>query len=234
MEGTDGIMEGAGMNWRKSSYSGNGGGNCTEVATTANLVLVRDTKNRAGVVLRFSPGAWRRFARQVKRSLADLLRACNEHSRVLGCPFGVSGVVPRGRRGAACVLCHRASHFLSVISCGRVLVAPLRFPRLWVRRAVSCWGGRNGGLGENLKPGGSGCSGGSGFSPRAFPDWSPLLLVVSRDGVFPTSPSRACWGVRPGTWRWRGGRQPPQIPGPPSRPPAGAVLYGGDGPLPPG
>jgi hypothetical protein len=31
--------------------------------------------------------------------------------------------------------------------------------------------------------------GGSGFSPSAFPVWSPLLLVVSRDVMFPTSPS---------------------------------------------
>jgi hypothetical protein len=57
-------------NWRKSRYSGNGG-NCVEVADHDHRVLVRDTKNRAGVVLWFSPGAWRRFAEQVKRSLTD-------------------------------------------------------------------------------------------------------------------------------------------------------------------
>jgi hypothetical protein len=66
-------MEGTDMNWRKSSYSGNGGGECVEVADRANRVLVRDTKNRAGVVLRFTPDAWRRFAEGVKRSLADPL-----------------------------------------------------------------------------------------------------------------------------------------------------------------
>ena len=57
--------------WRKSSYSGNGGGDCVEVADHGNRVMVRDTKNRSGTVLRFSPGAWRRFADRVKRSLAS-------------------------------------------------------------------------------------------------------------------------------------------------------------------
>ena len=60
------------MSWRKSSYSGNGGGDCVEVGN-AGRVVVRDTKDRTGPVLRFTPDAWRRFAGQVKRSLADLL-----------------------------------------------------------------------------------------------------------------------------------------------------------------
>jgi len=55
--------------WRISSCSG-GQGNCVEVADHGNRVLVRDTKDRTGPVLRFSPAAWRRFADQVKRSLA--------------------------------------------------------------------------------------------------------------------------------------------------------------------
>jgi len=55
--------------WRKSSYSGNGGGNCVEVASRGQ-VLVRDSRDRAGAVLRFPPTAWRRFADRVKRSLA--------------------------------------------------------------------------------------------------------------------------------------------------------------------
>ncbi len=60
------------LNWRKSSYSG-GEGNCVEVANNGNRVLVRDTKNKAGAMLRFHPDAWRRFADQVKggRSLAS-------------------------------------------------------------------------------------------------------------------------------------------------------------------
>jgi Domain of unknown function (DUF397) len=73
MEGTDGIMAGAGMNWRKSSYSGNGGGNCTELATTANLVLLRDSKNPEGAKLAFNTASWKAFTASVKASLADLL-----------------------------------------------------------------------------------------------------------------------------------------------------------------
>lgn len=52
--------------WRTSSYSGSQGGNCIEVADHDSRVLVRDTKNRAGGMLRFSPQAWRRFLGQVK------------------------------------------------------------------------------------------------------------------------------------------------------------------------
>jgi hypothetical protein len=36
-------------------------------------VLVRDTTDRTGPVIRFTPAAWRRFADRVKRSLADPL-----------------------------------------------------------------------------------------------------------------------------------------------------------------
>lgn len=57
-----------GPRWRKSSYSGNGGGNCVEVRHGAGAVAVRDTRDRQGPVLRFDAGAWRRFADQVKRS----------------------------------------------------------------------------------------------------------------------------------------------------------------------
>ena len=58
----------AGAAWRTSSYSGANGGQCVEIADRrdARRVLVRDTKNRAGVILRFSPQAWRRFVYQVK------------------------------------------------------------------------------------------------------------------------------------------------------------------------
>ena len=52
--------------WRKSSYSGANGGNCIEVGTATHTVLVRDTQDRTGPVLRFTPDAWRRFADQLK------------------------------------------------------------------------------------------------------------------------------------------------------------------------
>jgi len=64
-------MESTVLNWRKSSHSGGNGGSCVEVAN-ADEVLVRDTTDRSGPVLRFTPDAWRRFAGRVKRRLARL------------------------------------------------------------------------------------------------------------------------------------------------------------------
>lgn len=44
--------------WRKSSYSGNQGGNCVEIADTAHQVHVRDTQNRPLGYLTFSASNW--------------------------------------------------------------------------------------------------------------------------------------------------------------------------------
>lgn len=72
--------------WRKSTYSGNNGGECVEVATwrkashSANngtncveagvadrgRVLVRDTANRDGTVLDIPAEAWERFTASLK------------------------------------------------------------------------------------------------------------------------------------------------------------------------
>jgi hypothetical protein len=57
------------VSWRKSSYSGNGGGNCVEVADQATRVLVRDTQDRTGPVLSVHP---RRMA-QVRRGRQALV-----------------------------------------------------------------------------------------------------------------------------------------------------------------
>jgi hypothetical protein len=59
-------MEDADLNWRKASYSSNGGGECVEVADHADRVLVRDTQARSGPVLCFSPDVWRGFTGQLK------------------------------------------------------------------------------------------------------------------------------------------------------------------------
>jgi len=53
--------------WRTSSYS-NIGGNCLEAATTGGVVGIRDTKDRAGAMLTFSPAAWQRFATWAKNT----------------------------------------------------------------------------------------------------------------------------------------------------------------------
>ena len=52
--------------WRTSSYSGNGGGTCVEAGQARPGVLIRDTTDHKGPVLRFSPAAWRRFTSHVK------------------------------------------------------------------------------------------------------------------------------------------------------------------------
>lgn len=59
------------MNWRRSSYSGQSGGNCVEVAddsssSSSSSVIVRDSKDQSGPPLRFPAGAWRKFAKQLK------------------------------------------------------------------------------------------------------------------------------------------------------------------------
>jgi hypothetical protein len=56
------------VTWRKSSHSGGNGGDCVEVGvpTGVDRVLVRDTKDRQGPVLAFTPQVWRRFAERVK------------------------------------------------------------------------------------------------------------------------------------------------------------------------
>ena len=55
-----------GLNWRKASYSGSGGGSCVEVAGAASAVLVRDTTNRDGGALAFTGEAWTEFLALLK------------------------------------------------------------------------------------------------------------------------------------------------------------------------
>lgn len=48
--------------WRTSTQSTDSGGNCVEVADNLpGVVLVRDSKDRSGPTLTFSPAAWRGF-----------------------------------------------------------------------------------------------------------------------------------------------------------------------------
>jgi hypothetical protein len=87
-------MEGTDLNWRKSSYSGNGGGECVEIGASPGAVVVRDTTDRTGPVLQFTPAAWRRFADQVKQSLASRLRLRPAGAALLSGsgPYGVRGL----------------------------------------------------------------------------------------------------------------------------------------------
>lgn len=49
------------LSWHKSSYSNTGGGACVEVAACPDTVHVRDSKDRSGPQLAFTPAAWADF-----------------------------------------------------------------------------------------------------------------------------------------------------------------------------
>ncbi|AYF30416.1 DUF397 domain-containing protein [Micromonospora tulbaghiae] len=51
--------------WRKSTRSGSSG-NCVEVATPPQVVMVRDSKQPHGTVLCFSHGDWVAFIQRIK------------------------------------------------------------------------------------------------------------------------------------------------------------------------
>ena len=57
-----GVMDLNNARWRKSSRSSGNGGDCVEVAgNLPGVVGVRDSKDRGGPVLAFTPAAWRAF-----------------------------------------------------------------------------------------------------------------------------------------------------------------------------
>lgn len=56
--------------WKKSSHSDDGG--CVEVAKSEQYVAVRDTKDRGGPALVFTPHEWRVFLAGVRDSEFDL------------------------------------------------------------------------------------------------------------------------------------------------------------------
>ncbi|GGM17859.1 MULTISPECIES: DUF397 domain-containing protein [Micromonospora] len=58
------------LTWKKSTRS-NAGGDCVEVATPPQLVLVRDSKDQQGPVLSFTSGQWTGFVRGIKVGTFD-------------------------------------------------------------------------------------------------------------------------------------------------------------------
>jgi hypothetical protein len=53
--------------WRKSSRSGDNGGNCVEVADNLpGIVGLRDSKDPTGPVLTFEPSRWSAFVTAVR------------------------------------------------------------------------------------------------------------------------------------------------------------------------
>ncbi|MFC9295540.1 DUF397 domain-containing protein [Streptomyces sp. NPDC057011] len=53
--------------WRKSSYSGDAGGDCVEVAAHPAAVHVRDSKVTDGPVLTVAPATWAAFVDDATR-----------------------------------------------------------------------------------------------------------------------------------------------------------------------
>lgn len=51
------------VRWRKSSYSGDNGGNCIEVASAPAAVAVRDSEDPDGPKIVFTPQEWKAFTR---------------------------------------------------------------------------------------------------------------------------------------------------------------------------
>ncbi len=49
------------VSWRKSSYSGAGNGDCVEVKLNRTHVALRDSKNATGPTLAFPRASWRTF-----------------------------------------------------------------------------------------------------------------------------------------------------------------------------
>ena len=53
--------------WSKSTYSGGNGGGCVEVARNLpGVVAVRDSKDREGPALIFTPAAWKALVQELK------------------------------------------------------------------------------------------------------------------------------------------------------------------------
>ena len=62
-------MELTGATWRKSTRSSGNSGNCVEVADNLpGVVWVRDSKDRQGPMLAFTPSSWAAFVAYAKRA----------------------------------------------------------------------------------------------------------------------------------------------------------------------
>ena len=60
------------LQWRKSSFSGNGGGNCVDVAVDGEKIYVRNSKKPAGATVAFTQSEWNAFISGAKNREFDL------------------------------------------------------------------------------------------------------------------------------------------------------------------
>jgi Domain of unknown function (DUF397) len=59
--------------WRKSSYSGDNGGGCVEIASNLpGIIAVRDSKDPDGPALAFPPEAWSALVQGIKHGEFDV------------------------------------------------------------------------------------------------------------------------------------------------------------------
>jgi hypothetical protein len=63
----------SGGSWRKSLRSV-GNGACVEVASASESIMVRDSVDRAGLVIRYSAQTWDAFLAEAKTGTFDVLR----------------------------------------------------------------------------------------------------------------------------------------------------------------
>jgi hypothetical protein len=65
------MLEVGDLRWRTARRSA-GNGACVEVAPAAGTILIRDSKDREGPVVRYSSDSWQAFLRAAKNGQFDL------------------------------------------------------------------------------------------------------------------------------------------------------------------
>jgi hypothetical protein len=61
----------AGILWRKSSYSGDQGGDCVEVGEASATIAIRDSKTPAGPILTLDPATFTTFVNWTATTTAE-------------------------------------------------------------------------------------------------------------------------------------------------------------------